>query len=372
MLIRFDPAGHTAVLSGILADLAEKPEVGLVVVLAGDANGFTPAILDPTLRAFPKPLIGGVFPQVILGRDRFERGTVVVGLECRATVGVVAGISDPLASLSARTDAALSGSVPRGGTLLAFVDGRARRLGALTDSLFNAFGLDTDYLGGGAGSLDQDQRPCVFTNEGLLVDAAVLALTDIGAGVGVAHGWEPISGPFKVTASDRNTIFSLDWRPAFEVYRDAVATHANCSFAAADFSDLAGAYPFGIAKLDNEMVARSAHSQDGDALVCVGEVPQGSYVHILHGTPAGLTRAAGRACEIARSAYRRDRSPRGMLFIDCISRALFLGDDFSDELAAVDLGLPVVGALVLGEIANSGRDYLEFHNKTSVVGLLDA
>jgi hypothetical protein len=56
--------------------------------------------------------------------------------------------------------------------------------------------------------------------------------------------------------------------------------------------------------------------------------------------------------------------------IDCISRSLFLGTDFQRELAAIDDGLPMVGALTLGEIANSGRDFLEFYNKTAVVGLI--
>jgi hypothetical protein len=45
-------------------------------------------------------------------------------------------------------------------------------------------------------------------------------------------------------------------------------------------------------------------------------------------------------------------------------------EGFGDELVAIDDGLPMVGALTLGEIANSGRDFLEFYNKTAVVGLI--
>ena len=60
-------------------------------------------------------------------------------------------------------------------------------------------------------------------------------------------------------------------------------------------------------------------------------------------------------------------------FIDCISRVLFLEGDFEQELQAVSRsGIPLIGALTLGEIANSRNDYLEFYNKTSVVGVLQA
>lgn len=372
MLIRFDPAGEANVLSGFLAEMAAMPEVGLVVVLAGEANDFTPASLNPMLQAFGKPLIGGVFPRIVLGRGCFERGTIVLGLQCRAKVAVVAGISDGSSDLHGHIDAALPHSERHGGTLLVIADGRGRRIGALGDALYNAFGLEIDFLGGGAGPVGSQQKPCVLTNRGLLQDAAALALTDIGAGVGVAHGWEPIGRRFKVTEADRNIILSLDWQPAFEMYRQAVEAHAGRPFDEAAFFDQANGYALGIAKIDDEMVVRDPVAREGQALVCVGEVPQGTYVYILSGHREGVVKAAGRACHIARSAYRGKREPQGTFLIDCISRARFLDGDFAAELAAVDSGLPVVGMLSLGEIANSGRAYLEFHNRTAVVGLVDA
>lgn len=105
-------------------------------------------------------------------------------------------------------------------------------------------------------------------------------------------------------------------------------------------------------------------------LVCVGRVPQESFVHVLHGSPESLLRAARKARDLASTSFG-EGAPATMLFIDCISRVLFLGEDFGKELEMVSMpGVPMVGALTIGEIANSGRDFLEFYNKTSVVALL--
>ena len=60
------------------------------------------------------------------------------------------------------------------------------------------------------------------------------------------------------------------------------------------------------------------------------------------------------------------------LLIDCVSRALFLEDNFAQEVGAIcEKYVPLIGVLSLGEISNSGKDYMEFYNKTCVVGILE-
>ncbi len=372
VLIRSDTSADVDALSRLLQEVAAAPDVGLIVVLACDANGFTPAALDPLLRACTKPLIGGIFPQILEGTQVYQQGTIVAGLRCRATVTTIERLEQSAPDFEARIGGKLKEFEQGRGTLLVFADGWTTRICALIDALFNTFGLDLDYLGAGAGSLSQRRSPCIMTNDGLLSDAAVLALTDIGAGIGVSHGWTPISQAYKVTEADRNTLISLDWRPAFEVYREIVEAHSGRSFEGAEFFDLAKAYPFGIAKLDNEMIVRDPFIHDGARIVCVGDVPRGTYVNVLHGDTDSLIVAAGRARALAQASYRGVTSEPSLLFIDCVSRVLFLQEAFTREIAAVDTGLPLIGALTLGEIANSGRECLEFYNKTSVVGLLDA
>jgi len=60
------------------------------------------------------------------------------------------------------------------------------------------------------------------------------------------------------------------------------------------------------------------------------------------------------------------------IFMDCISRVLFLGAGFEEELeAVVQDNLPMVGACTIGEIANCGTEFLEYYNKTAVMAVLE-
>jgi hypothetical protein len=258
---------------------------------------------------------------------------------------------------------------------MVFVDGFARRIGALIESLFNICGLNPNYLGGGTGSLSMVQKPSVVTNQGLLNDAAILACCDIESGIGVSHGWDAIiSGPYKVTEAENNIVRTLEWQPAFDVYRRVVEAHAKMSFEKMAFFDIAKAYPIGIAKLQTEWIVRDPFMKDDDdALICVGEVREGGYVDILHGNIESLIRAAKTACMKGTRAYQGPTDQCVTFFVDCISRVLFLEAHFAAELAEVNKAqYPLVGVCSIGEIANNSRDYLEFYNKTAVVGILEA
>lgn len=371
MIIEFDPSGSAEGLEQAIHEMAEHQSVRSMMVLAGDANGFTPERIDPILHRATRPVFGGIFPAIIHGPRKLERGTIVVGLPVDTHVETITGLSDSSADFEAQLDQRLAAE-PHRDTMFVFVDGLARRIGALLESLFDVFGLEPNYLGGGAGSLSFVPKPCLFTNAGLVYDCAVLALSSVPSGVGVNHGWTEISGPHQVTSAEGPTIFTLDSSPAYEVYRSVVEARSGRRLSDTGFFELAKGFPFGISKLGVETIVRDpiAVGDDG-SLRCVGDVPQGSFIHILNGNADALVTAAGRALDLARADLPRDRPEALTLFIDCISRVLVLGDDFDRELRMVYRpGVPLVGALTLGEIANSGKDYLEFYNKTSVVGVL--
>ena len=109
-------------------------------------------------------------------------------------------------------------------------------------------------------------------------------------------------------------------------------------------------------------------------LICVGEIPEHAALNVLKGRPEWLIAAADQAalaCRLPAGAQ-----PLHSLVMDCISRRLFMGARIADELGAIQRrfqtvapGLPLEGALTLGEIASYGEGYLEFFNKTVVAGL---
>lgn len=216
------------------------------------------------------------------------------------------------------------------------------------------------------------QKPCLYTNNGMVQDSAILAFSTIKSGIGVSHGWRPISGPYKVTESYGNCIISLDWEPAYDVYRSVISKYDDREITVDTFFSICKSFPFGINKLEAEKIIRDpVRINEKNEIVCVGEIPEGSLINIMHGDTESLLSASNKAYAIAKDSFPGNIRPAAVLFIDCISRALFLEDDFQKELANVYIGdIPLFGALTLGEIANCGMDYLEFYNKTSVVGFL--
>jgi hypothetical protein len=358
-------------LPAALHAMAARPDVHALLLLGCDADGHTPASADAALRACPKPVLGGVFPRIVVGTDCLERGLLVIGLRRPVDATVVDRISGRApVEIADLLEAAGPRSRP-GETVMAFADGLSAGIAGLIEALFDVHGLGVNYVGGGAGSLSLRPGPCVFTGLGLLTDAAVVGRLRAGSGLGVRHGWEPVSEPFRVTGSRGNVIETLDWRPAFEVWHGVLRAQGEAPADGDGFFERAKAFPFGIERVGGEIVVRDPIAREGDALVCVGAVPQGAFVRVLRGRPEALLAAAAEARRAAEASLPAGARPYCTLFIDCVSRVLFLGDAFDRELRSVVRDdVPTIGALTLGEIANAGRSFLEFHNKTAVVALM--
>jgi len=108
-----------------------------------------------------------------------------------------------------------------------------------------------------------------------------------------------------------------------------------------------------MARIDNEQIVRDPIQVNPDqSLVCVGEVPEGSLVYILNGNNDSLIQAANKAVQLCVDSFPPLETMGTLFMIDCISRVLFLEDQFDLELeAAHHQDLLLMGACTLGEMA---------------------
>ncbi|MEL6559656.1 MAG: FIST C-terminal domain-containing protein [Bacteroidota bacterium] len=254
---------------------------------------------------------------------------------------------------------------------LLFIDGLSAKISYFLEKTYSFYWDNIKFIGGGCGSLSLVQQPCIFSNEGFFMDAALMLFLDSDLTAGVKHGWKRISGPFVVSAAEGNIIRELNWRPAFDVYRETLLAHGVSDINPDNFFNIAKAFPFGIFKEGTEDVVRDPIVTDGQSLTCVGEVTVNSVVNILNGEKSDLISGAEQA---AMDAFQ-DTAVKDMLVVDCISRSLFQDDEFSNELDSISqvikekkVCIPLEGILSLGEISSYGDGYLEFFNKTIVVG----
>ena len=103
-------------------------------------------------------------------------------------------------------------------SLITYVDGLTSNISSYLRSSMRSM-AQTSYFGGGAGSHLQ-QKPCVFTNDGIFQDS-VMCVMRMKMSIGVKHGWEKLKGPYIVTVQS-NTIQEINWKRPFEIYREAV------------------------------------------------------------------------------------------------------------------------------------------------------
>ena len=354
-------------LQDSLHQIVTIEEVQSVILYIGENFEFNSEEITKQLKSYEKTIIGGVFPEVILDGQRSSNSAIMLGLPHPMSYIVIDEFSDNNNILPKVTDG-LKDHADENSTFFVFIDALVRNKTQLFDNLYNYYGSIPNYLGGGAGTLKFKPTPCVVTNEGVLEGAAIVAAIPQKINIGVAHGWSPISKPLKVTEVSNNEIISLDWKPVMEIYQSIVEEHSNAKFDYEDFFNCVKSYPIGIKKLNDNMTVRDPFKTENGRLFLLDDIEEGSYVQVLYGNIDTLIEAASTARQ---KAEKVSSTTDNTIIIDCISRGLFMGDEFKKELQKLDPLSNSFGALTLGEIANNGDEYLDVYNKTAVVGIFE-
>jgi hypothetical protein len=312
-------------------------------------------------------LFGGIYPTIFSDTQNYDEGFLILSVPPIEQILKLSALDDTSFDIDFNLDDIH--------TAILLTDGLMDETDAFLRKVYSKFGNQMNIVGGGAGFMTLEQRPCLFTNEGIFQDGGVMALFKNDSNIGVKHGWEVFDGPFIATSTEKNVIKELNWRPAFEVYQEAIESNSEYHFHDGNFFDIAKIFPFGIYKEGTEFIVRDPFilNEDG-SITCISEVPENSTLQILTGDPDTLVNAAKEVAEMTAKPYLNSSS---LLVFDCITRVMYLGQRFEDELGAMknvfkNDTCKIRGVATLGEIASSGMGFVEFYNKTIVACSLNS
>ncbi|CAN5437017.1 FIST N-terminal domain-containing protein [soil metagenome] len=225
-------------------------------------------------------------------------------------------------------------------------------------------------FGGGAGDGDRFQNTYVFSGTEVLKDSAVglAILSKKPLGIGVRHGWTPLSEPMRATETEGFELVSLNAEPALDVVT-RYAEETGQRFDPANPLSFFLHNVIGVTSTDGYKIRVPLGITERGGIICATEVPAGATVRIMGTDENSAVEAANEATETALSQIG-DRTPAGVLFFDCVATRLRLGAHFGGELAAVrnqTSPAAFVGCNTYGQVARIDGQFNGFHNCTAVV-----
>jgi len=337
-----------------------------ILLLTCIDNDYDEEQINRLLSESALPICGGMFAQIILQGNAYSQGAIVLGLMFTAEIANYSLLSTTHYDLP-RYIEENSKNIADHQNFIVIADAFYSANENFTDQFYNYIGSGITVIGGGSGSLDFIPRPSIYCNQGLMSDAIQIIGIPYPIKNAIGHGWEILDGPYLVTASEGHYVHSLNYIPTFELYRDAIQKAARQTLTQEDFFTVAKHFPLGIMSIDGELLVRDPIQSDGSYLECVGNVPVNSMVYLLKGDPDSMILATG---EKAQDLFAAGQGKTLLLF-NCISRALFMGDRIEHELKAIQDRFSdscLVGAMSLGEIADTENGAIRLLNKSTVIG----
>ena len=364
----------TGSLEGLVSAIEHATAMGARSLLILSCDGDDPPTerLNNYLSAVNIPLCGGIFPQIIHRQNAYERGSLVCGLTAATPVAILNGLSTLTAQEIAAATTDHPGFAPAQ-SYLVLADGASEHLDAFIQRLGTVLNPEKTVLGAAAGSLKTVKKPCLITSRGLIDDAALVIGLDSPVNTGIGLGWEPVAGPFIVTRSQERNVVALDYRPAFDVYRETVESLTNRRLKPSDFFSFASRFPLAIDHFARHPILRSPIQLDGTALVCTGHVPENSAVYIAQGHDQAVIAAALKSAQAALGSPESAAPQRDTVIFDGINRKLYLEEKFATELnslwTSTSAKADLVGALSMSQIARVNEGTLRLLNNTTVTGV---
>jgi hypothetical protein len=349
----------------------------LLIVFCSPSHDL-PALLAAIRRRAPAvPLVGCTTAGEIATAGPSEASVVVAalgGTGFAVDTAVATEASRDLRSAGAQVSRCLpvQAELPHK-VLIVLSDGLAGDQQEIVRGAYSVLGATVPLVGGCAGDDLRMIRTHQLYDDQVLTDSVVAAgvVSDAPFGIGVRHGWRRVGDPMLVTASAANRVYTLDDRPALDVYLKHLGIDEPAGRDQEWLARLALIHPLGLGRANGEDQVRFISGGDfvDRSLSCIAEIPQGAMIWIMAGDATSVLDATDAACGDSIAALGGLR-PLGTLAFDCIARRGVLGDagirTEIDRLTTLTAGAPVAGFYTYGEIART-HGLRGFHNQTLVV-----
>ena len=170
-----------------------------------------------------------------------------------------------------------------------------------------------------------------------------------------------------VTKSEGNLIYSIDEKPAIEMYLRFLGKDLSSADDMIEFYQSIGVhYPFQIERegRESKMCNPIGYDKDKNALICESDVPQGSKFRFS--TPPDfdiIETIVGKAKELKNETHAEADA---LLIFSCVGRLTALGPMAHEEnegLAEV-WNVPMAGFYTYGEFGRAVNGKHEFHSTT--------
>lgn len=354
----------------------EKDKASLLVVFCSDAYNLDQLIRTISERSDGAPLIGCSTAGEIGASGPGDASVVVTALGGEGfsiATALATGASGRIRLASAEVAQSVSRVAERPHKVLMLLsDGLSGDQQEVVRGAYSVVGAAVPLVGGCAGDDLKMKRTYQFHGTQVVTDAVVGAAiaSDSPMGIGVRHGWRRVGEPLLVTGSADNRVYTLDDKPALDIYLDRLNAPASARTDGAAFTRFAITHPLGLSRRSGEEVRFVGEANFEDrSLVCIAGVPQGGLAWFMEGDDTSVLEATDAACSDALASLDGHR-PVGFLAFDCIARRGVLGGEgIRQEVSRIGLhagGAPIAGFYTYGEIART-NGVSGFHNQTLVI-----
>jgi len=351
----------------------EFPHGGAFVLISEKNSSSIPEIQE-IFQKYNLSLIGSVFPLVIYEAS-FKEGAVCVfykqmpeyfissefNLNELTARNIEKGIQNFCSPILNQLD-----KEDKPGSLFLIFDCILPFIASAVNQIFMTLEDRVSYMGINAGSETFQSIPCIFNREKIYKNAIAGILFPESLTPILEHGYKIPDSIIAATSTDKNQIISIDWKPAFEVYKTMIEKHYGINISQDNFYNYAVHYPFGIILADGEVIVRIPVSiDDKGSLYCVGEVPENSIMTLL------ISPDEASHHTVNSLKNRLEESSEDLMFFYCAGRKMHLGENKAlSEIAMLAdsrKNKVLFGALTLGEIGSLRNGGIPvFHNATII------